>query len=234
MTAIEIILILIGVIFMIGSFFVTEKLSQKEITQISELSSDEMRRILEKNMEYARQKMEELADEVVEDTREVTKRALEKETNLKIQTISEYSDGVLEAIKRNHDEVMFLYSMLNDKHSDLTEIAGKLEKLKQELVNLEREVTGTVTDSAELVRQLSEQMSNPVPVPIYVQEEEVFQDSQEPEEEEEITGNGCINQNQNILELYQQGIGITDIARQLKLGVGEVKLVIDLYKGEEV
>ena len=44
----EIILIIIGVIFMIGSFFVTEKLSQKEITQISELSSEEMKRILEK------------------------------------------------------------------------------------------------------------------------------------------------------------------------------------------
>ena len=50
MTTVEIILIVIGIILMIGSFFVTEKLSQKEVEQISKLSSNEMKYILEKNM----------------------------------------------------------------------------------------------------------------------------------------------------------------------------------------
>ena len=41
------------------------------------------------------------------------------------------------------------------------------------------------------------------------------------------------NSNDIILELYQKGESIIEIAKQLGLGVGEVKLVIDLYRGEE-
>jgi DNA-binding NarL/FixJ family response regulator len=38
------------------------------------------------------------------------------------------------------------------------------------------------------------------------------------------------NRNDEILELHKQGKSNVAIARQLGLGVGEVKLVIDLYK----
>ena len=40
MTGVAWILLLIGVVFMIGSFFVTEKLSPSELNQIAELSED--------------------------------------------------------------------------------------------------------------------------------------------------------------------------------------------------
>ncbi|HOO28962.1 MAG TPA: hypothetical protein PLU43_10910, partial [Lachnospiraceae bacterium] len=39
------------------------------------------------------------------------------------------------------------------------------------------------------------------------------------------------NNNQRILELYGQKKSYVEIARELNLGVGEVKLVIDLFKG---
>ncbi len=38
------------------------------------------------------------------------------------------------------------------------------------------------------------------------------------------------NNNQKIIELHEQGKSTVDIAKELNLGVGEVKLVIDLYK----
>lgn len=224
----EIILIIIGVIFMIGSFFVTEKLSQREITQISELSSEEMKRILEKNMEQAKRRVENLIESIVERTEEPMERALQKETNLKIQSISEYANGVLEEVQKNHEEVMFLYSMLNDKHSELVQTAGKLEDLKLELLKLERDVSSTVMDSEERVKQLAEQITEQINNPVQIEkvlEEELPELNAEEDE--------LLNSNQCILELYQQGMGITDIARQLKLGVGEVKLVIDLYREEE-
>lgn len=223
MTAVEVVLIVIGVILMIGSFFVTEKLSQKEISQISELSSVEMRRILEKNMGTAEKRVEELVDDVIDRSMEIADRALDKETNLKIQNISEFAESVMEAIKKNHSEVMFLYSMLNDKHGELTDAAGKLEKLKRELSDLEEEVAEVVAESVEAVKMMSEQMRQPVAV-----EEEAAE-----EEETEMPQEEPLNNNQSILELHQQGWGITDIARQLGLGVGEVKLVIDLYREEE-
>ncbi|MBR2274767.1 MAG: hypothetical protein IJ873_01695 [Lachnospiraceae bacterium] len=43
-------------------------------------------------------------------------------------------------------------------------------------------------------------------------------------------GGGKTNNNQKIIELYEQGLSTVEIARDLNLGVGEVKLVIDLLK----
>ena len=40
------------------------------------------------------------------------------------------------------------------------------------------------------------------------------------------------NSNAIILEMHKNGSSILEIAKQLGLGVGEVKLVIDLYRGE--
>ena len=39
------------------------------------------------------------------------------------------------------------------------------------------------------------------------------------------------NKNDKILSLYETGMSNKDIAKTLGLGVGEVKLVVDLYKG---
>ena len=43
MTMIEIILLLVGCVFMIGSFFISEKLSSSELNKIAELSEDELK-----------------------------------------------------------------------------------------------------------------------------------------------------------------------------------------------
>ena len=40
------------------------------------------------------------------------------------------------------------------------------------------------------------------------------------------------NNNERILDLFQQGRSTVAIARELGLGVGEVKLVIDLFKNQ--
>ncbi|MFW5632516.1 MAG: DUF6115 domain-containing protein [Acetivibrio ethanolgignens] len=39
------------------------------------------------------------------------------------------------------------------------------------------------------------------------------------------------NQNEQILRLYEAGKSILEISRELGLGQGEVKLVIDLFQG---
>ena len=40
-----------------------------------------------------------------------------------------------------------------------------------------------------------------------------------------------MSNNEKILKLNEKGIAVKEIAKQLNLGIGEVKLVIDLYKG---
>ena len=44
-------------------------------------------------------------------------------------------------------------------------------------------------------------------------------------------GDGGRNNNEEILALHREGKSNMAIARELGLGIGEVKLVIDLYKG---
>ena len=253
MTAIEIILIVIGVILMMGSFFVTEKLSQKEVEQISQLSSTELKHILERNMKSAEVRVEELVDDVIDRSMEIADRALEKETNMKINEISEYAETVLESIHKNHNEVMFLYSMLNEKHSELTEEAGKLEKLKRELHSLEEDVGQSMMGTGELLERLEEQaalaqrmVSQAATASVVVPQAAVRPSvAAEPLKEEELDfdleaelldkkeAEMLSNNNRNILNLHEQGFDVREIAKQLGLGVGEVKLVIDLYKEGE-
>ena len=39
------------------------------------------------------------------------------------------------------------------------------------------------------------------------------------------------NKRDNVLKLYKQGKSVIEIAKTLGIGVGEVRLVIDLFKG---
>ena len=52
------------------------------------------------------------------------------------------------------------------------------------------------------------------------------------EEKMEFFGE-AINHNDMILDLHKEGLSKVEIAKKLNLGVGEVSLVIGLYKGEE-
>ena len=53
MTAIEVALLLIGVVFILGSFFIIEKLSPSELSRVSELSEDELRIVMDRELETA-------------------------------------------------------------------------------------------------------------------------------------------------------------------------------------
>ena len=56
------------------------------------------------------------------------------------------------------------------------------------------------------------------------QQEQAIQQAQTLEESKE-------NNNDRILRLHKEGVSNVDIAKELGLGVGEVKLVLNLYKG---
>lgn len=232
MSVLEMVLLVIGVVLMIASFFITEKLSTKELDKIAELSTDEMKKILERNLNDAQVKVNNMVDQVIdhsiEKSMEIVDRALDKETNEKMRVITEYSDTVLESINKTHNEVMFLYSMLNDKHSELTKYAANLAQLAIHLEELQENIQKTVNESDEILQKVQEaQISEPVLPPEY-QEEAI------PEERQQLSKEELVNHNQMILEKYREGKSAVEIAKELGLGVGEVKLVIGLFREEEV
>ena len=70
MTMIEIILLLVGCVFMIGSFFISEKLSSSELDKIAELSEDELKKIIEREVNNAGTQMDEVIEQKIEEAGE--------------------------------------------------------------------------------------------------------------------------------------------------------------------
>ena len=250
MTMIEIILLLVGCVFMIGSFFISEKLSSSELNKIAELSEDELKKIIEREVNNAGTQMDEVIEQKIEEAGEQAERDMDKESNEHIIQIHEYSETVIESMKKTHDEIMFLYSMLNDKHTEMTSMTGDLQRLAADIRNLQENLSakaGTsirkpVAESHVVQQPVMKQNAvvQPMTETIDVQPEpEVqvnrFQEIQEPEQKTEKpeTADAQGMSNDMILKLYEQGLSKVEIAKQLGRGLGEVNLVIELYKGDE-
>jgi len=250
MTTIEIILLLVGCVFMIGSFFISEKLSSSELNKIAELSEDELKKIIEREVNNAGTQMDDVIEQKIEEAGEQAERVMEKESNEQIMQIHEYSETVMESMKKTHDEIMFLYSMLNDKHTEMTSMTGDLQRLAADIRNLQENLSakaGTsirkpVAESHVVQQPVMKQNAvvQPMTETIDVQPEpEVqvnrFQEIQEPEQKTEKpeTADAQGMSNDMILKLYEQGLSKVEIAKQLGRGLGEVNLVIELYKGDE-
>lgn len=240
MTAIEICLIVAGLILMVGSFFIAEKLSPNELDKIAELSQKEIAHIVDKEIEASHDKVQEQLETELEEILEKLDRESDKETNEKIMAISEYSDTVIESINKTHNEIMFLYSMLGDKHkevidfsNELQERVEKLQKMVTEELTAEamRKVQEEHTESKSLMENLTktnEEMLEEVQA-IHTEDEseEVVTTEEETAEEEHKTAN------EKILELHQQGMAEVDIAKELDIGLGVVRLVVDFYNKKE-
>lgn len=297
MTTLEITLILVGIVFLIGSFMVKDKLSKNDLDKIADMSAEELKVITEKEIKNAELAIDGMLDEHIASKTDETKRNLEKETNSKIMAINEYSDTVLDSINKSHNEIMFLYSMLNDKHEELTRLSGNIEKITAQakktfepveaskINNLSNKtvlnakpvvnaapvsnrqavtesrgiassdiVTGTKNTASVKTQNVSAQnmMSQHAAAQNIMSQNTVVRNTAVPNtvvpnmtasnttmqsrnlsdtdvQSGRVYDISEINHNPQILRLYKSGKNIVEIAKELGLGKGEVKLVIDLY-----
>lgn len=236
MTGVAWILLLIGVVFMIGSFFVTEKLSPSELNQIAELSEEELKRIIDRGLKNAETRIEDAIDEQVDQSSEKVDRSLEKVTNDKIMAISEYSDTVIESMNKTHNEIMFLYSMLNDKHTELTGMAADLQRLAADVRSLEEKAPLTAPQAAPERAAAVSAVSAVTPVPVETADTTERETAAAPaEQKEEMPETEETKQeglHAEILKLKKLGMTEVQIAKKLGIGIGEVRLVNGLYRGE--
>lgn len=204
MEPLEIVLIVLGIIIIIVSFFlVGSKQEINDSTLGKDLSLDQL---------FSKEEIEDFNKDIInglqvarEDTLNLTEGDLSKLSNEKIMAVSEFSDQILEKINRNHEEVVFLYKMLNDK---------------------EKEIKETVKE-ASIVQKLSEEQKDET-VEAKIAEKDNIQPSFT-SKEYDMSDQEVSNNNDEILALYSQGKSVIEISKLLDLGQGEVKLVIDLY-----
>ena len=155
---------------------------------------------------------------------------MERDTNEKIMAISEYSDSVMEKLEKMNHEVTFLYSMLGDKHTQLNETIDELQALIGDYQSLREQ---PAAEQRTVIPVVEEPAAVPVQTAVVQGEEAVEEVPPAEEEPEEQPEPEPVSVREQILERYHAGEDLTDIARNLGLGFGEVKLIIELYRGEE-
>lgn len=276
------------------------------------LMEREIRELVRREVEDQKETIENMVDDTVDNSLDRTERAMERISNDKLSAINEYSDTVINDIHKNHDEVMFMYDMLNDKHKNLTSVVSEVTKKTDEAKQAVKDAEATVRDAEATAREAKVATSNLNSITskkenvraILLDEDEdrlsgiripynekkdsitVHVKPEEPEPENsgyvseeniqelkdiaaevitkdqasglhvignkgeqssakvvpiaearasnpdrnmmELTANDPISQNRRIIEMHKAGKSNMVIARELGLGIGEVKLVIDL------
>ena len=224
MGILEVVLLIAGIVIFVGSFLLP---SGKEGGIDKEAAKEEIKDLVEEEMQTVRRRMQDKMDETSEDALEKAERSLERLTNEKIMAVNEYSDTVLQEIHKNHEEAMFLYDMLNNKHANIKDTVSKMDKAvkaAEDKAKVKSEVPRK-PQKEKTVEKVAETTA----------EVQAAAESAEPPESPEIgfmgeTTQEGQNNNEKILEMHRQGKSTVAIAKELGLGVGEVKLVIDLYK----
>lgn len=224
MNSIEIVLIIIGIITIIISCFLVDRSGSKSeatnkngVSLAHSFSDDDIKQV--------KDKANELMSKISEDAVIRTDNSLSKLSNEKIMAVSEYSDQILEKINRNHEEVVFLYNMLNDKEKELKEVVRKIDLSKKMVKEVSPDMKKTAdTQSSAINEKTKTQLKDKISV------KEMKENTKT--DVGMSAGSEANNNYKAILELYSQGMSVLDISKQLGLGQGEVKLVIELSKGK--
>lgn len=294
MNWLQIVCLLGGIIVFIVSFILPEK---KSDTIDEKKQREQIQKMVDEQLKDAKEKLSESVDETVKDAVEKAERSLERVSNEKIMAVNEYSDTVLQDINKNHEEAVFLYSMLNDKHDNIKSTVATVDQSTKEARKAVHEVNQAkeaVMSVKEVVERAEAEGILSVQDPVYEMTEDgtVILDGKEtsvdeiyaelfpkkkgksegeiiaeiankdvagtskedastkekkPSAKKKATpkaavkkdlaamptfagGAGQGNHNEKILALHNEGKSNIAIAKELGLGVGEVKLVIDLYQ----
>lgn len=258
MTLPVVVMILIGIAFVIISFIVSENLfeSKKDNDKAPFPSIDENYQFSEREQQIIKRKIEDVIANHAKDIIYDTNESLSNMANEKTMALGDYAVAVCDEIEKNHKEVMFLYSMLDDKQKEIMKTVKDVDNVKSEVKNMINEAESIEHNHAvkqeevsvhQTVQQeraedvnydslneteeesLNEDASNVGMDDIFAELDRTDVDFDEVLEED---FNQNANSNDIILEMYRNGNSVVSIAKELGLGVGEVKLVIDLYQGE--
>lgn len=274
MTGIEIALLVIGIIVLLASFIFSAKMDEADDAKRAELT--------EKQKEAVKNQIISVFDEQMDELKEKTEIELDKLSNIKMNEMNEYSENILNEINRNHNEVMFLYDMLNEKKKEVKNTVRDVMAVKKEIDETIKTPAVQATDVQEDVGFMASEAilneekaakttkstkTKTTKTPAKAKKEKILDELSDMAVEEGVkvapvktkrktstaktaaarmketvkkestreenkdinvvTGNN----NDKILELNSKGKSNVEIAKELGLGIGEVKLVIDLFRG---
>ena len=242
MSTTEILLLIVAIGLLILSFVLVDRDSKKKGLEFKpELTKDEI--------EQLKAQMQSMIEDTVANSIIDADDKMSKISNEKIMAVNDFSIQLLEKMEQNNKEVVFLYDMLCKKEEEIKVTFSKMDVIRREnkeflekitslmnsrkkdeisthqRINTQMQVKDTqnrveIDDSADPIEQksqFSELNQSELDDGIVFLEEAVTTKEQEEKKRAEI------------IELHLQKKSIRDISRQLGIGQGEVKLIIDLY-----
>lgn len=240
MNAIEIFLIVAGIICVIVSVVMnfSDQSDKKEVTVSTDLTDEQKNKI--------KQQIDTIIDDQVNGLSEKTEAALDRISNTKILEMNEYAESVLGEINRNHNETVFLYDMLNEKAKEIKTTVKDVNNTKRQVEKIHAEVKASddvpADNNTDVVNESKQQEKDSKDTKDIAKERLTALNKKNNEKIKSSEGKRKVNRqaekldpdmssNEKILKLNEMGVSVKEIAKQLNLGIGEVKLVIDLYKG---
>ena len=235
MTTVEIILLVAGILCLIASFMIPDE-KNKESKEESSVNRQPVQELTQAEQDKVRERINDIINEQLGDISEKTEAQLDKISNTKILELNEYADTVMNEINKNHNETVFLYDMLNEK-------AKEVKNTVKDVNNVKKEVDKAVSESAAAIEnntaeyayteEVKKEEKQSPEVKILSQNDELKKQAETKNnsaDKADLDIENANSKNQNILKFYKEGLDNRTIAKQLGLGVGEVKLVVDLYK----
>ena len=275
----EIVLLLVGAAIFIISFFIPDRKTKQEDGLPDQ---EQLKKLVEQQVSEARDRIRVVVEENVKYAAERAEDSMNTLSNEKMMGLNEYSESVLDSIDKNHQEVLFLYDMLQEKSVDLKNTVREAQQLQKETAEKAREekqsasalpiaaapaaapaampgaapvavsgaVPGAVPAAAPAAGRAQDKKKQAQPRPSGAPASPVeklaeasarrdmeYIEAARPRERsagdvdmalDEAASPGR-NKNDMILKLHREGKSNVEIAKELGLGMGEVKLVISLY-----
>lgn len=255
MNTLQICLFIFGLIVFVGSFFVTEKLSSSDTEMISRLSEKEVKSLVEKELSKASEQMDRLLSEKSEEAVEKIELSTDKDTNEKLMSIGEYSDTILKAMNDSHDEIMFIYQILNEKQENITDMVSEIGKQESTLRNMKASIEDKLKElEAKEISVKEAQIKESETLELHFKEDvlslkEAFIQKMDQVEEtkkeksaietlqasknEKNTTTGLDSSKEEmkkkIVSMHQEGFSEVEIAKKCGVGIGEIKLILGLF-----
>ncbi len=221
MTGLEVFLIIAGFACICISFFVSGKKAagledDGEAVRSSAVWS-------EKEEQMIRDRIDNILTDIQNELVDTTEDQMNRLCNDKIMAVDEFSRQLLEKIENNHQEVVFMYNMLNEKEKEIKNIVLEPVKAPQPSPAATEEVKDAKppVQSAPAVAALK-------PKSVGEPKQKAKPTAPKTEKRSSIPG----NVNLQIQKMYKEGKSILEISKELNIGQGEVKLVIALYGGK--
>lgn len=253
MSGVQVLILIVGAVLFTVSFFIPEQNTNTK--EIHEKEEKAVKEVLDRELSKIQSRVDSAVEDSLEYAKDNADRAMDRITNEKMTAINEYSATVMEEIHKNHEEAVFLYDMLNHKHDQvkgtLANLNQTVRSVKHHVENLQSAAEQKITEEEKPAEKKAKEVSGDrktkretVAAAVKAETEKTEKPAEKkktaavkktPAEKNVKVVIGAaddeLNSNTEILNLHRAGKSNMEIARELGLGIGEVKLVIDLFEG---